>query len=1651
MNNNISIISKGNKTIVPIVDINDIIMDDNIKEKLSSIDDFNNIFRQSVSGIPIQVENLDDSYDTINGNILINDTEYIWTMLPNMLRSTTYQSSTGDNYPINIASINNIDYLLDNVWTTKSTTGNLAVTKYHKSIGKDITSILNVGGTSASGYQLPSIYNGTAWSASTIPLEVERHILTGTPESGLFAYGGKTKSDGLFGIYSSYSGFIGPDNYIRFIGSDIDNRLDAMSFGTSENTIVTGGKTSTGKNHMMTSTMFNGDVWSYISSPNIIRMLGGASGKSYNGFLYGPDPFNITHVQSSEIYNGEYWRTTGDVNIDRAYATSSGLGSSTYLGGNRPHGDVLVYLSAEQSIKTNNNVVTVKTKGSSVYNVLDGINNGSAILETTKPLAVDRTKTSPVIPEDIGIIVDDVDYSVAKNLYINSTNNIHYDLLLGDRNIPVIEPTTVISSQYTSNVHYPKNTKTPIVVESDIDGNKKTFNVRLAEKTGVWRVSNSTMLNAETNLKSDAEGSSYLGTISGKIHLHSGRVYNASGSIPTGGVVTSYGNTVSGIYDNILVFGGQAKLTNAYNGITTKWSDESHSFVNTANYISPRSYLTSTGLVDASLGIGGIYNGTILNTTDFYNGTVWSTLTGMSTARESHSSIGNVDSALTVGGRTATAITDKSEIFNGATWSNLSNIPIKIKKATLNGKAYDALLSAGEDASGYQMKSFRQLGDIWYTVGDVNIPRTYHSASGTSTNAKLIGGISNVGSTIHNETFSAITNLSLSELKCNGTRVPNFNPNKKSYTIDIYDDIVPTITAETLMGSIVITPASSITGVTTINITSGELTDTVYVRFNKLKITLDGIKINNVPMDIFRKDINEYNIDILSGDVVNVEPIVSTPFTATVSGTNPRIIDVKWNDVVVNTYTVNITNVELNLSAIIINNSPISDFNSNTFNYVYNIAEGESIPTINGVYASDKLDIEIFNTTDISTKSYIKVGFDGREVFYYITYNVVSLSLSNIYVNGVAIDNFSPSIYEYDVSIASMAIIPTVTFNSSPALSITKIDAGNIYNPTTIEVEFRGYKKKYTINWIPIELTLTEIKYGNTKVSRFKPDIYQYTLNIAEGETIPQLSCTTSSEYISYTIENAVDPKGTSTIVLSLGGYTRRYEIKWNVISLKLAEVYIAGKPLTNFSPTVDTHIAAIAEGSEKPSITVRLVNTLASFRYQHIENSPSELIVSYRGIEKIYYIQWSYVNIGLRNIYLNGVQLEGVSKDILTYNFNVDTLTYVESITIDMEDDICQKSISTSFNGDVAVTYITISYGYSTKIYKVIWQKYDLLLSSLAIDGYNLMNFDPTVKNYIYNISDQESYADITPTPKYDFVNTSISHGTDYSTITLSYGGNTNTYRVTWNVVSTQIKNIEFYNNGKPTMLVTPSGIYEYKIKVAPQYQLSIAMANDAAQYFVNTEYSGGYYKYETITTSFRGYSRVYRITVAGQGKPHVSEITEFSCDCMLSQNDGNVSYNAPVGSGMIITTPVSSELGIPNINVSSITFNYSSLIAGDNMLLGVLYVKLTGGDIEKFTGISETSTPLTIRSLVKSMNFTPKSSQYLMTSTFMKQVSNMNVLSIDTIRSINTILDPSIKVGITSTEILNTNRIVNCQFVIQSPDWEGNGTKTIVFKKYN
>src|SRR5574343_1161310 len=157
MNNNISIISKGNKTIVPIVDINDIIMSDNIKEKLSSIDDFNNIFRQSVSGIPLQIENLDDSYNTINGNILIDNNEYVWSMLPNMIRSTTYQSSTGDNYPINIASINNIDYLLDNVWTTKSTTGNLSVTKYHKSIGKDITSILNVGGTSASGYQLPSV------------------------------------------------------------------------------------------------------------------------------------------------------------------------------------------------------------------------------------------------------------------------------------------------------------------------------------------------------------------------------------------------------------------------------------------------------------------------------------------------------------------------------------------------------------------------------------------------------------------------------------------------------------------------------------------------------------------------------------------------------------------------------------------------------------------------------------------------------------------------------------------------------------------------------------------------------------------------------------------------------------------------------------------------------------------------------------------------------------------------------------------------------------------------------------------------------------------------------------------------------------------------------------------------------------------------------------------------------------------------------------------------------------------------------------------------------------------------------------------------------------------------------------------------------
>jgi hypothetical protein len=237
------------------------------------------------------------------------------------------------------------------------------------------------------------------------------------------------------------------------------------------------------------------------------------------------------------------------------------------------------------------------------------------------------------------------------------------------------------------------------------------------------------------------------GTLKGYIYA-TVNAWSAGGTLPAG----TRGAGGAGTQTAAIVFGGISPgnvvqtTTRYYDGTT--WSNPPAS-MNTGRYALGSA---NAGSQTAALGFGGDQLGPISSATESYNGTSWTTVNSLNTARAVVGGAGTQTAALAFGGSNppGTRLTS-TETWNGTSWTASGALPVAKRGMTGFGIQTAAISAGGESPIVATTESFN--GSTWTAVSSMNTARSGLGGAGTQTAGLGFGGY------VGTPTYSTATEL----------------------------------------------------------------------------------------------------------------------------------------------------------------------------------------------------------------------------------------------------------------------------------------------------------------------------------------------------------------------------------------------------------------------------------------------------------------------------------------------------------------------------------------------------------------------------------------------------------------------------------------------------------------------------------------------------------------------------------------------------------------------------------------------------------------------------------------------------------------------------------------------------------------------------
>ncbi len=686
-------------------------------------------------------------------------------------------------------------------------------------------------------------------------------------------------------------------------------------------------------------------------------------------------------------------------------------------------------------------------------------------------------------------------------------------------------------------------------------------------------------------------------------------------------------------------------------------------------------------------------------------------------------------------------------------------------------------------------------------------------------------------------------NAKLSAIMVNGASYAEFDPAVTEYNITVGETdglIVEPVLGEpeqTLESSVLMPDNALLAYQFTVTAANGN-TLTYIVNLDREKnsdVTLNDITLGGAQVSGFDPAVTEYRVELPAGTTKLPEVYAfGAQSSQTLSMSVGSISDATTVNVnaengdeqtYVLSFTVALSDNAL-LSGISANYVPLPDFEPEKFEYSVDVPAGKNDPVItvdlgepnqrvSAVLDGDKYKITVF----------AEAGNSQEYIVTFVRHLASGSDLADIKLDGVSIEGFEPTKYEYSVELPyGTETLPAIEAVMGDAGQDIVIITSSVEGDTEINVtsQDRQNSSRYVIHFSVAKSAncdLAMIFADGTEISGFAPDVTEYNFTLPVGVTaIPEITYTKGDD--EQTVTKIADGTTVALEVKAGNGInTKTYTLNYTIVLSKDASlnmIYVNGDEVENFAKETLEYTVTLPLGTD---ITKVVVDYDKGTEWQTVEKVPFEggvdLVVSAQDVEvkQTYRVNLNVeksTNTALSDLMSGGKTVPDFDPETLDYSIVlpigtkfIPDVTYVEGD----EYQTIEKSVAAdSLFFSVKVT----AQNMDSRTYTVSYTKelsHDATLKSITLgDERQLIpQFDGDVLEYEVKLPYN---AHSVPAISYEKNDDGQTVETDYTTsvtgtstikVTAADGDTSNTYTIQFSLLPCDVTTLDMiYYNGK-------------------------------------------------------------------------------------------------------------------------------------------------------------------------------------------------------------------------------------------------------------
>ena len=461
----------------------------------------------------------------------------------------------------------------------------------------------------------------------------------------------------------------------------------------------------------------------------------------------------------------------------------------------------------------------------------------------------------------------------------------------------------------------------------------------------------------------------------------------------------------------------------------------------------------------------------------------------------------------------------------------------------------------------------------------------------------------------------------LSDIRANDESIDGFETNKFEYYIALQkSESMPTFKAITADGATAVATTTEQGRLTTITyeVTSedGTATNTYVVVVEKMQsdvCTLEAIYLDGALLDGFQPSTYDYYVELPYGTTLlpEVTAITTDPAaTVTVNTTEWQatiVVTAENNDqLTYNIYFTIAKNTDATLSGIYADGALIANFDEETLGYTLELPFGSTLPAITATPTDPNATVAI-TAEDEWHYTILVTAEDGITTLTYTVTLVIMSStnsnLLNIFINGEPLEGFTPTDYEYAITLPYGVPLPEVTWLVADAEQV--VDAA--WEDQTFRLMVTAGDKmtvsEYTIvftNELSDNNYLLSITLRGEPLATFHRDTLAYALTYPVGTAPSELI--TAAEVVAKpedpTATVAIQEQGTTLVIIvtAANGAIRAYSIE-QIIELsneaRLSMIYLDSVAIEGFDSNVFEYTVKLPQGAILPVVTATPMDSL--------------------------------------------------------------------------------------------------------------------------------------------------------------------------------------------------------------------------------------------------------------------------------------------------------------------------------------------------------------------------------------------------------------------------------------------------------------------------